>query len=136
MQWNAPGRLFAAALVTGAALLTGCSSGTPAVCTDIANLKASVQSLKDTNIKADGLSSVSDDLTKIKQQLQTLENDAKSQYATETSALKSALNTLQSSVDAAKANQSAATLTAVASSASAVVTAGKNLASAVSGTCG
>jgi hypothetical protein len=136
MQWTPLGRLLAATCVTAAALLTGCSSGPPAVCTDIANLKASVQSLKDTNVKADGLSSVSDELTKIKQQLQTLHSDAKDQYSSEINAMTSALHTLESTVNAAKANVTGSTLTAVASSASAVVTAGKNLASAVSSTCG
>lgn len=131
---SALARLLAAACV-GAALLTGCSSGTPAVCADIANLKASVQNLKDTNIRTDGLSAVSDDLAKIKQQVQTLGNDAKNQYTSEIDALNGALHTLESDVSAAKANLTGATLTAVASSAGAVVTAGKNLASAVSGTC-
>lgn len=124
----------AAACVAGA-LLTGCSSGKPAVCTDIANLNASVQSLKNTNIKANGLSAVSDELTKIKQQLRTLANDAKQQYSTQINAMNSALHTLTSDVDAAKADPTTATLTSVASSAGAVVTAGKNLSSAVAGTC-
>lgn len=124
----------AAACVAGA-LLTGCSSGKPAVCTDVANLKASVQSIKDTDIKANGLSAISDELTKIKQQLQTLKTDAKQQYSTEISALSGALHTLNSDVDAAKADPTTTTLTTVASSAGAVVTAGNNLSSAVSGTC-
>ena len=49
--------------------------------------------------------------------------------------LSSALHTLTSDVDAAKADPTTATLTTVASSAGAVVAAGKNLSSAVSGTC-
>lgn len=125
----------AAACVAGA-LFTGCSSGKPAVCTDLANLKASVQSIKNTDFKANGLTAISDELTKIRQQLQTLKNDAKQQYSTEISALSSALHTLNSDVDAARADPTTATLTTVASSAGAVVTAGKNLSSAVSGTCG
>src|SRR5215472_18365097 len=91
MRWSAHGRALAATCVVGAALLAGCSSSKPAVCTDAANLKASVQSLKDTNIRTDGLSKVSDDLTTIKQDFQSLQSHAKDQYATQVNALKTAL---------------------------------------------
>jgi len=130
------GRLTAACVLT-AALVSGCSSASskPAVCTDAENLKASVQSLKDTNVRQSGLSAVSDEVTKIQQQLTTLKNDAHGQYATQINDLSSALTGLSSSLDAAKANLNGGTLTAVASAAGSVVTAGQNLVTAVQKTC-
>ncbi len=137
MQCSALGRRLTAACVVTAALLTGCSSGSskPAVCSDIENLKAAVQDLGNVNVAQNGVSAVSDQLTKIRQQLQTLQKDAKGQYATEVNDLSAALQRLQSSLDTAKASPSAAALATVASSAGNVLTAGKNLATALSNTC-
>ena len=141
MQCGALGRRLGAVCVTlcliTAALLTGCSSSSskPAVCSDADNLKASVQDLKNTNLRANGLSSVQDDLTKIKQQLQAVETSAKGQFAPQTTALNTAIDKLTTSIDAAKASLNAGTLSAVASAAGSVVTAGQNLVTAVSNTC-
>ena len=68
-----------------AALLTACSSTSskPAVCTDAANLKTSVQDLKNVNVRQNGISAVSDQLSKIKQEFSTLKTDAKGQYSTQ-----------------------------------------------------
>ena len=99
------------------------------------NLKASIQGLKDVSITANGLSAISDQITKIKQQLQTFQNDAKGQYAGEVSNLMNALNGLSSSFDAARASPSISTLATLASSVPAVITAGQNLVTEVSGTC-
>jgi hypothetical protein len=82
-----------------------------------------------------GLSAVSDQITKIKQQLQTLKTDAKGQYDTQINDLTNALNSLSSSFDAARASPSVSTLATLASSVPAVITAGQNLVTAVSGTC-
>jgi len=142
MRCDALGRRLGAVCVAVcliiAALLTGCSSGSsskPAVCSDLDSLKTSVQDLKNTNVRADGLSAVQDDLTKIKQQLQTVETSAKGQFAPQTSALTTALDKLETSIDAAKASLNAGTLSAVASAAGSTVTAGQNLVTAVTNTC-
>ena len=87
------------------------------------------------SVTQNGLSAISDQITKIKQQLQTLKNDAKGQYATQIDALTSALNSLSSSFDAAQASPSVSTLATLASSVPAVITAGQNLVTAVSNTC-
>lgn len=124
-----------AAVAVAAALLAGCSSSPPAVCTDVANLKASVTGLKDIPINSGALSAIQADLTKIEQQLTTLKNDAKGQYATQINDLSTALSGLSSSVTAAKDSPSAGTIAAVGSAAGAVVTAGNNLVTAVTHTC-
>ena len=148
MRWSAFGRRLAAVCVVTAALVTGCSSSSPspsstststssnsAVCSDIANLKASIQGLKNVSITENGLSAISDQITKIKQQLQTLKTDAKGQYDSQINDLTTALNTLSSSFDAAQASPSVSTLATLASSVPAVITAGQNLVTAVSSTC-
>jgi outer membrane biogenesis lipoprotein LolB len=88
-----------------AALLTACSSTTskPAVCTDAANLETSVQDLKNVNVRENGVSVVSDQLSKIEQRFNTLKTDAKGQYSTQIDAMSKALCGLSSSVSAAKA---------------------------------
>jgi outer membrane murein-binding lipoprotein Lpp len=127
----------AAALVVAVALLAGCgsASSTPAVCTDAANLKSAVLSLKDTDVRTGGLSAISDELTKIQQQLDTLKNSAKGQYSTQITDLSNALSGLSSSLGAARDTLNAGTLSALASAAGSVVTAGNNLVTAVSHTC-
>ena len=148
------GRRLAAACAVTAVLVTGCStssssssspspsasaststSSNSTLCTDVNNLKASIQGLKDVSITANGLSAISDQITKIKQQLQTFQNDAKGQYAGEVTNLMNALNGLSSSFDAAKASPSLSTLATLASSAKTAITAGQQLISAVSSTC-
>ena len=153
MRWSAFGTRLAAACVVTAVLVTGCSttssssspsastntststSSNSTLCTDLDNLKASIQGLKDVSITTNGLSAISDQITKIKQQLQTFQNDAKGQYAGEVSNLMNALNGLSSSFDAAKASPSLSTLATLASSAKTAITAGQQLISAVSSTC-
>ena len=87
------------------------------------------------SITENGLSAISDQITKIKQQLQTLKTDAKGQYDTQINDLTNALNSLSSSFDAARASPSVSTLATLASSVPAVITAGQNLITEVSGTC-
>lgn len=87
------------------------------------------------SITENGLSAISDQITKIKQQLQTLKTDAKGQYDSQVNDLTTALNALSSSFDAAQASPSVSTLATLASSVPAVITAGQNLVTAVSSTC-
>jgi hypothetical protein len=110
-------------------------AGGPAVCSSVAALRGSVQNLKNVDIKANGLSSVSAAITKIKEDLNTLKADAKGQYSTQINALSGALTSLTSAFDAAKANPNAGTLGTLATSVKSVVTAGNNLVTAVSATC-
>jgi hypothetical protein len=97
----------------------------------VADLKASLQDLKNVDIKANGLSAVSGDLTKIKQELTTLKTEAHGNYSTQINALSDALSGLSSSFDAAKANPNSGTLATLATSAKTVVTVGNNLVTAV-----
>jgi hypothetical protein len=114
---------------------TPTNASTSAVCKSAADLKASITGLKDINIRANGTSAISSQVTKIKQDLGTLKTDAHGEFSPQVDALSNALNKLTSSLDAAKASLNAGTLSALASAAGSVVTAGTSLVTAVTNTC-
>ena len=91
--------------------------------------------LKDINIKANGTSAVSAQLTKIQQQFNVVRSDAHGQFSPQITSMSNALSTLGSSLSAARANVNSGTLSALALAAGAVVTAGNSLVSAVTNTC-
>lgn len=150
--------LTVACVLSAAAFLAGCSSSTTSgvsyggtstaagarasatasstltVCKSADNLKASITGLKDVNVSG-GTSAVSDQVTKIKRDLNALKADAHGEFTTQTDALSSALNKLTSSLNAAKASVNAGTVSAVVSAAESVVTAGTNLQTAIQHTC-
>jgi capsule polysaccharide export protein KpsE/RkpR len=101
----------------------------------VASLKTSLSDLKHTNVTANGLSAISDQFTKIQDNLKTVKSDAHGQFSPQINALSSALSTLGSSLTAAKDNPNAGTLTSVAAAVGTVVTAGNNLVSTVTSTC-
>jgi soluble cytochrome b562 len=105
------------------------------LCKSARDLKASIAGLKNVNIRANGTSAVSNQLTAIQQNFNTLKADAKGQYSAQITAMSNALSKLGSSLDAARASLNAGTLSALASAAGTVVTAGTNLVTAVSNTC-
>ena len=145
------------AAVVAAAFLAGCSSASTsgtgtasatasssasasasdkaAVCASAGKLKDDVVALKDVNIRANGTSAVSAQLTKIQQQLDVVRSDAQGQFAPQITGLQDALTRLSSSLSAAKGNLNGGTLTTLAAAVGTVVTAGNSLVSAVSGTC-
>ena len=75
-----------------------------------ANLKTSVQDLKNVNVRENGLSAVSDQFSKIEQQFSTLKTDAKGQYSTQIDDMSKALSGLSSSIGGAKADVNATTV--------------------------
>jgi hypothetical protein len=105
------------------------------VCKSAADLKASIAGLKDINVRANGTSAISDQVTKIQQNLGTLKADAQGEFSAQTTGLSNALSKLSSSLDAARANLNAGTLSALASAAGTVVTEGTRLVTAVTNTC-
>ena len=146
------GGLTAACVLSAAAFLAGCSSttttgagsgstaspvasGTSPACKSADALKASIEGLKNVNIRANGTAAISAQFMKIKQDFNTLKADAKGQFSAQTTAMSSALDKLSSSLDAAKANLNAGTLSALASAAGSVITAGTNLVTAATNAC-
>jgi hypothetical protein len=124
------------AAVTAAVLLTGgCGSSKPAVCSDAAALQKSVQNLKSVSISKGSLTTLRNDISTIQQQLTTLSNSAKGQFAPQISGLRNSLTALRPAVAAATAQPSASTLAAVATTTHSVVQAAGSLQSAVKSTC-
>ena len=111
------------------------ASNKAAVCASAGKLKDDVVALKDVNIRAEGTSAVSAQLTKIQQQFDVVRSDAHGQFAPQITGLQDAVSRLSSSLSAATGNLNGSTLTTLAAAVGAVVTAGNSLVSAVSGTC-
>ena len=120
---------------TGTASASASASDKAAVCASAGKLKDDVVALKDVNIRANGTSAVSAQLTKIQQQLDVVKSDAQGQFAPQITGLQNAVSTLSSSLSAATGNLNGGTLTTLAAAVGAVVTAGNSLVSAISGTC-
>jgi hypothetical protein len=111
------------------------ASSNAAVCASVGKLKDDIVGLKDINIRANGTSAVSAQLTKIQQQFAVVKSDAHGQFSPQINALSSALSGLGSSLTAARDNVNSSTLSALALAAGSVVTAGNSLISTVTSTC-
>lgn len=152
--------MLCAACVVATALLVGCSStstsassapassapassaaasatasANAAVCASVSKLKDDIVGLKDINIRANGTSAVSAQLTKIQQQFDVVKSDAHGQFAPQITNLSNAVSTLGSSLTAARENLNSGTIATLAASVGAVVTTGNSLVSAVTSTC-
>ena len=125
----------ASATASSSASASASASDKAAVCASAGKLKDDVVALKDVNIRANGTSAVSAQLTKIQQQLDVVRSDAQGQFAPQITGLQDAVSRLSSSLSAAKGNLNGGTLTTLAAAVGTVVTAGNSLVSAVSGTC-
>ena len=91
------GLLVAAAVLAPvlSGLAAGCSSSTPAYCTDAANLKTSVSDLGNVDVAKNGLSSLQTALTSVTSDAKKLAADAGSAFAPQTTALQNSLSGLE-----------------------------------------
>jgi hypothetical protein len=120
---------------SAAASASASASAKAAVCASVSKLKDDIVGLKDINIRANGTSAVSAQLTKIQQQFDVVKSDAHGQFSPQITNLSNAVSTLGSSLTAARENLNSGTLATLAASVGAVVTTGNSLVSAVSTTC-
>ena len=90
------GLLLAAAVLAPvlSGLAAGCSSSTPAYCTDAANLKTSVSNLGNVDVAKNGLSSLQTALNSVTSDAKTFAADAESAFAPQTTALQNSLSGL------------------------------------------
>jgi hypothetical protein len=123
--------LLAAAAAIAVVGLAGCSSSTPAYCTDRTNLENSVKGL--TSV---GISQLKSQLTKIQSDASALVNSAKSDFPSQTEAISSSVSALKNSVTALPSSPSAAQVATVAKDAANVVSSVKNFTDATSSQCG
>jgi len=113
-------------------LAAGCSSSTPAYCTDAANLKTSVSDLGNVDVAKNGLSSLQTALTSVTSNAKTFAADAGSAFAPQTTALQNSLSGLGTAITSAKSQPSVTAASAVASSVTQVKSSASALQSAVS----
>ena len=123
-----------AGLAAVASALAACSS-TPAVCTDLDSVQATVHRMQNLQVGQNTVSDLQHELQTLNKQLHQLAAHASQQYAREIGAVKSSLHTLQSDLSAAVAQPSAASVSALQQDLGRVKSALKNLSSAVSTTC-
>ena len=127
-------RLLAAAVLAlvVSGLAAGCSSSTPAYCTDAASLKTSVSDLGNVDVAKNGLSSLQTALNTVTSNAKMFAADAGSAFAPQTTALQNSLSGLQSAINSVKSQPSVTAATAVASSVTQVKSSASALQSAVS----
>jgi hypothetical protein len=140
-RWIMMHRLPTLSLAGSAALLAtltlaGCSEAeTPAVCSSVDSLTASVTDLTSVNIDQGALKTLQDNFTRVRSDLSKVKSDAKEEYATEIDALDQAASSVSSSLDAATAAPSVQTVTAVGVAVESLGTSLTALEDAVSSTC-
>ena len=127
--------LLPAAIVVLSGLAAGCSSSTPAYCTDAANLKTSVSNLGNVDVAKNGLSSLQTALSSVQTNAKTFASDAKSAYPSQTTALQDSLSSLENAIKSAKGQPPVTAASAVVPAVTQVKNSASSLESAVSGKC-
>ena len=124
--------LLPAAILVLSGLAAGCSSSTPAYCTDAANLKTSVSNLGNVDVATNGLSSLQTALTSVQTNASAFTTDAKSAFPSQTTALNTSLTALATAITSAKGQPPATAVKTVAPAVTQVKTSASALQSAVS----
>jgi predicted trehalose synthase len=116
-------------------LAAGCSSSTPAYCTDASQLKTSVQNLGNVDVAANGLGSLQTALSSVQSEAKSFATDAKSAFPSQTTALNTAVSSLQTVITSAKGQPPVTAATAVATSVAQVKSSASDLQDAISSSC-
>ena len=124
--------LLPAAVLVLSGLAAGCSSSTPAYCTDAANLKTSVSNLGNVDVATNGLSSLQTALTSVQTNASAFATDAKSAFPSQTTALNTSLSALATAITSAKGQPRATAIKTVVPAVTQVKTSASALQSAVS----
>ena len=132
---TSPGESSSSVAATASTTAGATASTTPAVCADLAALRASADKITSIEIGQGGLATLTSELAAMQTTLQQLPTDASAQYSSEVDALKAASTRLQSSLQAAVQAPSATTLAAVGTDARALGDAVRALNAAVEGSC-
>ena len=123
-----------AAATTTAATSTAASK--PPYCAAISTLEQSVKAIPNVSVIKNGTSSLKAAVAQVQTNATTVVNEAKTQFATQTSALKTSVDTLSTSVQQLASTPTAAQLKALPGQISAMSTATKSLVDSTSPTCG
>ncbi len=132
-------RRAAQCLVVGVLLttsLSGCGGkSTPAICSHVDALKASVTNVTKVPLGRNTLSTLKSGLTKVQADLNKVKAEGQAQFATEIAAVKQAASSVSTSLAAAEAAPSAGTVASVGIALKALGTSLTALENAVTSTC-
>jgi uncharacterized alpha-E superfamily protein len=116
--------------------LSGCADEEkPAVCDSLDAVRTSASNVREANVSENGLSHVSSSLGQLRQSLQQLGTEARTQFDMQITAVRTAADQLSSSVTAAKADPNAATLGVVRDALAGLGNAVTSLGTAMADTC-
>jgi hypothetical protein len=123
-------------LAIAALVAVGCGgSDKPAYCSNVSDLKQSVDDLKGVKIERGALSTLRTDLQKVQSNANAVVSSAKQDFPSQTSALKSSVSSLSTAVKQLPASPTAQQLVPLVLMVRSVVTAAKGLGSATSSAC-
>jgi hypothetical protein len=124
------------ALAAAALVAAGCGDDSkPAYCSDVSDLKQSVDDLKNVQLESGVLSTLVTDLQKVQSDANAVVSSAKQDFPSETSALTSSVSTLSTSIKQLPPSPTAKELSTLVPQINAAVTAANNLSSATSSAC-
>ena len=105
-------RLMTFAALAGMASLSlaSCGQAQPTVCAQAEELQGSVRQLQDTNLREQGLGSLTTALTQVSTELNELTAEASNQFTPQIAAVRSAVDQVQAQLTAAKTDPSAAAI--------------------------
>jgi hypothetical protein len=123
-------------LAIAALVAVGCGgSDKPAYCSNVSDLKQSVDDLKGVKIERGALSTLRTDLQKVQSNANAVVSSAKQDFPSQTSPLKSSVSSLSTAVKQLPASPTAQQLVPLVLMVRSVVTAAKGLGSATSSAC-
>jgi outer membrane murein-binding lipoprotein Lpp len=125
------------ALSAAAVIAAGCGSddNKPAYCSDVSDLKQSVDDLKNVQLNSGALSTLQTDLQKIQSNANAVVTSAKQDFPSETSALESSVSSLSTAIKQLPSSPTPKQLASLVPEISGTVTAAKNLENATSSAC-
>jgi hypothetical protein len=124
------------ALSGAAVIAAGCGSDDkPAYCSDVSDLKQSVEDLRNVQLNSDALSTLQTALQKIQSNANAVVTSAKQDFPSETSALESSVSSLSTAIKQLPSSPTPKQLTSLVPEISGIVTTAKNLENATSSAC-
>jgi len=128
--------LILSVAIAGALGAAGCGGNSkPGYCSDVSDLKESVDALKTVQLQSGALSTVQTDLQKVETNANAVVSSAKQDFPSQTSALQASVTSLSNTVNALPPSPTAQQLLPLASQIGSVATAAQNLSNATSSAC-
>lgn len=129
-------RAITVASLAVSALVVGCGADTPEVCGSVADLKASVDNVREIDVTASGaINELKSALSAVQSDLAEVKADAESNFAAQLAAVETSYDALKTSVESVRAGASAATLAEAASALSTFGSDVGNLITDIQATC-